>query len=113
MGACLSWPRSVGDWPKTATPRARTWSSHTAGGSGQYDRLSALAAKAATATIPAVATGLRDVEMTNEDILHFQQQLSPDRFYPPGHKLAGRPNPLHPIIIEGVGSMLQVAKRYE
>jgi hypothetical protein len=55
----------------------------------------------------------RDIELPNEDVLYFQQQRSPDRLYPPGHKLEGQSKPLHPIIIEGVGSMLIPGGRYE
>jgi hypothetical protein len=49
-----------------------------------------------------------DVELDNEAIANFQRERSPDRFYPG----TTTPKPLHPIIIEGVPSMVQ-AGRYE
>ena len=49
------------------------------------------------------------VEMTHEDIAYFQEQRRPDRFYP-GTTTLKR---LHPIIIEGVPSMVQAGGRYE
>jgi hypothetical protein len=54
-----------------------------------------------------------DVELPNEDIANFQQERRPDRVFPPGSRLAGQPKPLHPIVIEGVASMLQIGDRYE
>jgi hypothetical protein len=51
----------------------------------------------------------RDVEMTHEDIAYFQEQRRPDRFYPGTTTL----KPLHPIIIEGVPSMVQAGGHYE
>ena len=51
----------------------------------------------------------RDVEMTHEDIANFQEQRRPDRFYPGTTTL----KPLHPIIIEGVPSMVQAGGHYE
>jgi hypothetical protein len=50
-----------------------------------------------------------DIELTNEDISYFQRERSPDRFYPG----TTTPKPLHPIIIEGVPSMVQAGGRYE
>ena len=50
-----------------------------------------------------------DVEMTHEDIANFQEQRRPDRFYPGTTTL----KPLHPIIIEGVPSMVQAGGHYE
>jgi hypothetical protein len=50
-----------------------------------------------------------DVEMTHEDIAGFQRERSPDRFYPGTTTL----KPLHPIIIEGVPSMVQAGGHYE
>jgi hypothetical protein len=54
-----------------------------------------------------------DIELPNGDILYFQRERSPDRLWPPGHPHAGQPKPLHPIVIEGVGSMLIAGGRYE
>ena len=54
-----------------------------------------------------------DVELPNEDIANFQQERRPDRVFPPGSRLAGQLKPLHPIVIEGVASMLQIGDRYE
>ena len=56
---------------------------------------------------------VRDVELPNEDILYFQRERSPERLWPPNHPQAGQPKPLHPIVIEGVGSMLIAGGRYE
>jgi hypothetical protein len=50
-----------------------------------------------------------DVELPNEDIAHFQRERSPDRFF----SGTTTPKPLHPIIIEGVPSMVKVGGRYE
>ena len=50
-----------------------------------------------------------DVEMPNESIANFQRERSPDRFYPGTTTL----KPLHPIIIEGVPSMVQAGGHYE
>ena len=50
-----------------------------------------------------------DVELPNEEIAFFQEQRRPDRFYPG----TTTPKPLHPIIIEGVPSMVQAGGRYE
>ena len=50
-----------------------------------------------------------EVEMTHEDIAYFQRERSPDRFYPGTTTL----KPLHPIIIEGVPSMVQAGGHYE
>ena len=50
-----------------------------------------------------------DVELPNEEIAYFQEQRRPDRFYPG----TTTPKPLHPIIIEGVPSMVQAGGRYE
>jgi hypothetical protein len=55
-----------------------------------------------------------DVELTNEQIAYFQEQRRPDRFYPTTDpNKPGKPKPLHPIVIEGVGSMLIAGARYE
>ena len=51
----------------------------------------------------------RDVEMPNEEIANFQEQRRPDRFFPGTTTL----KPLHPIIIEGVPSMVQAGGHYE
>ena len=50
-----------------------------------------------------------DVELPNDEIAYFQEQRRPDRFYPG----TTTPKPLHPIIIEGVPSMVQAGGRYE
>jgi hypothetical protein len=50
-----------------------------------------------------------DVELPNDEIAYFQEQRRPDRFYPGTTTL----KPLHPIIIEGVPSMVQAGGRYE
>jgi hypothetical protein len=50
-----------------------------------------------------------DVELPNDQIAYFQEQRRPDRFYPGTTMLA----PLHPIIIEGVPSMMQAGGHYE
>ena len=44
-----------------------------------------------------------DVELPNDEIAYFQEQRRPDRFFPGTTTL----KPLHPIIIEGVPSMVQ------
>ena len=51
----------------------------------------------------------REMEMLNDEIASFQEQRRPDRFYP-GTTTLKR---LHPIIIEGVPSMVQAGGRYE
>ena len=51
----------------------------------------------------------REMEMLNDEIASFQEQRRPDRFYPG----TTTPKPLHPIIIEGVPSMVQAGGRYE
>ena len=80
--ARILWPRSIGDWPKPEPLKARILLSNTVGGQAYYDRLpalaaelvrrpvavlvsvggepAALAAKAATATIPIVAVFVDD-----------------------------------------------------
>ena len=50
-----------------------------------------------------------DVELPNDEIAYFQEQRRPDRFYPGTTTL----KPLHPIIIEGVPSMVQAGGHYE
>jgi len=45
----------------------------------------------------------REMEMLDVEIANFQEQRRPDRFYPG----TTTPKPLHPIIIEGVPSMVQ------
>ena len=50
-----------------------------------------------------------DVEMPNDEIANFQEQRRPDRFFPGTTTL----KPLHPIIIEGVPSMVQAGGHYE
>ena len=47
--------------------------------------------------------------MLNDEIAYFQEQRRPDRFYPGTTTL----KPLHPIIIEGVPSMVQAGGHYE
>ena len=56
----------------------------------------------------------REMEMLNDEIANasggnFQEQRRPDRFYPGTTTL----KPLHPIIIEGVPSMVQAGGHYE
>ena len=50
-----------------------------------------------------------DVELPNDQIAYFQEQRRPDRFFPGTTTL----KPLHPIIIEGVPSMVQAGGHYE
>jgi len=50
-----------------------------------------------------------DVELPNDEIAYFQEQRRPDRFYRGTTTL----KPLHPIIIEGVPSMVQAGGHYE
>jgi hypothetical protein len=50
-----------------------------------------------------------DVELPNDEIAYFQEQRRPDRFFPGTTTL----KPLHPIIIEGVPSMVQAGGHYE
>ena len=50
-----------------------------------------------------------DVEPPNDQIAYFQEQRRPDRFYPGTTTL----KPLHPIMIEGVPSMVQAGGHYE
>ena len=50
-----------------------------------------------------------DVELPNDEIAYFQEQRRPDRFFPG----TTTPKPLHPIIIEGVPSMVQAGGHYE
>ena len=46
--------------------------------------------------------------------LIFQEQRRPDRLYPSTDpSKPGRPKPLHPIVIEGIGSMPLIGKGYE
>ena len=45
----------------------------------------------------------------NDEIAYFQEQRRPDRFFPG----TTTPKPLHPIIIEGVPSMVQAGGHYE
>jgi hypothetical protein len=56
-----------------------------------------------------------EVEMINDEIARFQEMRRADRYYPatdPARPL--RPKPLHPIKIEGVGSMIEeAAERYD
>jgi hypothetical protein len=55
-----------------------------------------------------------DIEMPNDEIAYFQEQRRPDRFYPTIDPTEpARPKPLHPIVIEGIGSILLVGDRYE
>ena len=50
----------------------------------------------------------REMEMLNDEIASFQEQRRPDRFYPTSDpNKPGRPKPLHPILIEGIGSMVE------
>ena len=51
----------------------------------------------------------REMEMLNDEIANFQEQRRPDRFFPG----TTTPKPLHPIIIEGVPSMVQAGGHYE
>lgn len=51
-----------------------------------------------------------EIEMINDEIARFQELRRPDRYYPandPARPL--RPKPPHPILIEGVGSMIEQA----
>jgi hypothetical protein len=51
--------------------------------------------------------------VTHEDIAYFQRERSPDRFYPSTDPTKpGRPKPLHPIVIEGIGP-IPLGKGYE
>ena len=50
-----------------------------------------------------------DVELPNDEIAYFQEQRRPDRFFPGTTTL----KPLHPIIIEGVPSMVQAGGHHE
>ena len=50
-----------------------------------------------------------DVKLPNDEIAYFQEQRRPDRFFPG----TTTPKPLHPIIIEGVPSMVQDGGHYE
>ena len=50
-----------------------------------------------------------DVELPNDEIAYFQEQRRPDRFFPG----TTTPKPLHPIILEGVPSMVQAGGQYE
>ena len=50
-----------------------------------------------------------DVELPNDEIAYFQEQRRPDRFFPG----TTTPKPLHPIIIEGVPSMVQAGGHSE
>ena len=55
-----------------------------------------------------------DVELPNEDIANFQQERRPDRFYPTTDPTKpGKPKPLHPIVIEGIGPITLVGKGFE
>ena len=51
----------------------------------------------------------REMEMLNDEITSFQEQRRPEQFYPGTTTL----KPVHPIVIEGVASMLQVGGHYE
>jgi hypothetical protein len=55
----------------------------------------------------------RDVELTHDMIASLQEQRRPDRLYPSTHMKAGQAKPLHPIVVEGVGSMLESGGRFE
>ena len=56
----------------------------------------------------------REMEMLDVEIANFQEQRRPDRFYPTiDPTKPAKPKPLHPIIIEGVPSMVQAGGRYE
>jgi hypothetical protein len=45
--------------------------------------------------------------MLNDEIASFREQRRPDRFYPASDPTKpGRPKPLHPIVIEGIGRYL-------
>ena len=55
-----------------------------------------------------------DVELPNDEIASFQAQRRPDRFYPTTDPTKpGRPKPLHPIVIEGIGPIPLVGRGYE
>jgi hypothetical protein len=56
-----------------------------------------------------------EIEMINDEIARFQEMRRPDRYYPViDPAKPGRPKPLHPIKIEGVGSMIEgAAERYD
>ena len=49
------------------------------------------------------------LQCANDEIAYFQEQRRPDRFFPG----TTTPKPLHPIIIEGVPSMVQAGGHYE
>jgi hypothetical protein len=53
-----------------------------------------------------------EMEMVNDEIARFQEMRRPDRYYPViDPAKPGRPKPLHPILIEGVGSMIEDARK--
>ena len=56
-----------------------------------------------------VAGEAREMEMLNDEVANFREQRRPDRFFPGTTTL----KPLHPIIIEGVPSMVQAGGHYE
>ena len=56
-----------------------------------------------------VAGEAHEMEMLNDEVANFREQRRPDRFYPGTTTL----KPLHPIIIEGVPSMVQASGHYE
>jgi hypothetical protein len=46
--------------------------------------------------------------------IEFKRQRRPDRFYPTiDPDKPGRPKPLHPIVIEGIGPIPLIGKGYE
>jgi hypothetical protein len=51
----------------------------------------------------------REMEMLNDEVANFREQRRPDRFYPGTTTL----KPLHPIVIEGVPSMVEARGQYE
>ena len=61
------------------------------------------------ATRCALASASTTSRLPNDEIAYFQEQRRPDRFFPG----TTTPKPLHPIIIEGVPSMVQAGGHYE
>ena len=53
----------------------------------------------------------RELLMLNAEIANFQEQRRPDRYYPPVEQGdEPRPKPLHPILIEGVGDLVDTVR---
>ena len=53
----------------------------------------------------------RELVMLNDEIANFQEQRRPDRYYPAiDQSEEPRPKPPHPILIEGVGDMVDTVR---